>query len=147
MLIKEKFGTINEQQKKVLEVLKRNTDYLDHLINNYHSLVQMQAGTMKFMVEKIPIKSLIENTMDIIYPLTDSKKIKIDFRLTGGLPPLSIDVNKIKQVLINIIGNAIKFSPEEASININVKKKNEYILFEIQDFGFGILKNEHEKIF
>ena len=60
MLIKEKFGTINEQQKEVLDVLKRNTDHLDHLINNYLSLVQLQAGTMKFIVEKIPIKSLIK---------------------------------------------------------------------------------------
>ena len=147
MLIKEKFGTINEQQKKVLEVLKRNTDYLDHLINNCLSLAQLQAGTMKFMVEKIPIKSLIENTMDIMYPLADSKKIRMDVQLADGLPSLSIDVDKIKQVLINIIGNAIKFSPEGTSININVKKKNEYILFEIQDFGLGIPKNEHEKIF
>jgi len=147
MLIKEQFGTINEQQKEVLDVLKRNTDHLDHLINNYLSLVQLQAGTMKFVIEKIPIKSLIKDTMDIMYPLADSKKIKIDIRLTEGLPLLSIDVIRIKQVLINIIGNAIKFSPEGTSININVKKKNEYILFEIQDFGLGIPKNEHEKIF
>jgi len=147
MLIKEQFGTINEQQKEVLEVLKRNTDYLNHLINNYLSLVQLQAGTMKFMVEKIPIKSLIKDTMDVMCPLADSKKIKIDVRLAEGLPSPSIDVDRIKQVLINIIGNAIKFSPERASIKINVKKKNEYILFEIQDFGLGIPKNEHEKIF
>jgi signal transduction histidine kinase len=147
MLIKEQFGTINEQQKEVLEILKRNTDYLNHLINNYLNLVQLQTGTMKFIVEKIPIKSLIKDTMDIMSPLADSKKVKIDVRLADGLPPLSIDVDKINQVLINIIGNAIKFSPEGASININVKKKNEYILFEIQDFGLGIPKNEHEKIF
>jgi len=147
MLIKEQFGTINEQQKEVLEVLKRNTDHLNHLINNYLSLVQLQAGTMKFVVEKIPIKSLIENTMDIMYPLAKFKKIRMDVQLADGLPSPSIDVNKIKQVLINIIGNAIKFSPEGTSININVKKKNEYILFEIQDFGLGIPKKEHEKIF
>jgi len=147
MLIKEQFGTITEEQKEVLDVLKRNTEHLDSIINNYLSLVQQHAGTMKFMVEKIPIKNLIKETMDTIYPLADSKKIKIDVRLTEGLPPLSIDFSKIKQVLINIIGNAIKFSPEGTSININVKKKNEYILFEIQDFGFGIPKNEHEKIF
>ncbi|MBE3095482.1 MAG: MEDS domain-containing protein [Actinobacteria bacterium] len=147
MLIKEQFGIINAQQKEILNVLKRNTEHLDSIINNYLSLVQLQAGTMKFMVEKIPLKSLIENTMDIMYPLADSKKIKIDVRLADGLPPLGIDVDKIKQVLINIIGNAIKFSPEGTSININVKKKNEYILFEIQDFGLGIPKNEHGKIF
>jgi len=147
MLIKEQFGTINKQQKKALQVLKRNTDFLEHLINNYLGLVQLQAGTMKFMVEKISIKSLIKDTMDILCPLADSKKIKIDVRLADGLPSLSIDIDKIKQVLINIIGNAIKFSPEGSSININVKKKNEYILFEIQDFGFGIPENEHEKIF
>ena len=123
MLIKEQFGIINAQQKEILNVLKRNTEHLDSIINNYLSLVQQHAGTMKFMVEKIPIKNLIKETMDIIYPLADSKKIKIDVRLTEGLPPLSIDFGKIKQVLINIIGNAIKFSPEGTSININVKKK------------------------
>jgi signal transduction histidine kinase len=147
MLIKEKFGTINEQQKEVLNVLNRNAEHLDQIINNYLSLVQLQADTMKFTVEKIPIKSLIKESIELMYPLAELKKIKIDIRLAEGLPPLSIDVDKIKQVLINIIGNAIKFSPDGASININVKKKNKYILFEIQDFGFGIPKNEHEKIF
>jgi signal transduction histidine kinase len=147
MLMREQFGTINEPQKEVLEILKRNTNFLDHLIDNYVSLMQLQANTMKFNVAKIPMESLIKDTTDIIYPLADAKKIKIDSRLTEGLPPLSVDVDKIKQVLINIISNAIKFSPEGASINISAKEKNEYILFEIQDFGLGIPKNEHEKIF
>jgi signal transduction histidine kinase len=147
MLLKEQLGTINEEQKKILGVLKQNADYLDHLINNYLGLVQLQTGTMKFMVEKITIKNLIKDTLDIMYPLVESKKIKINVRLADKLPSLSIDVDKVKQVLINIIGNAIKFSPKKTSIKINVKKKNEYILFEIQDFGLGIPKNEHEKIF
>jgi signal transduction histidine kinase len=147
MLIKEQLGTVNEQQKEILEVLKQNTDYLDHLINNYLGLVQLQAGTMKFIVEKIPIQNLIKDTMDILYPLVDSKKIKINIQLAKRLPSLSIDVDKTKQVLINIIGNAVKFSYGGTLIKINVKKKNEYILFEIQDFGLGIPENEHEKIF
>jgi signal transduction histidine kinase len=147
MLIKEQFGTINEQQKEVLDILKRNTDHLDHLINNCLSLVQLQAGVMKFLTEKTPIKHLIKDTMDLMYPVAGSKKIKINVQLTERLPLLSIDVIRVKQVLINIIENAIKFSPEGTSINITVKKKNEYIMFEIQDFGLGIPKNEQEKIF
>ena len=147
MLIKEKLGPINEEQKDVLEVLKQNTDYLDHLINNYLGLVQLQTGTMKFITEKILIQSLIKDTMDMMFPLIDSKKIKINIRLSEGLPSLRIDVDKTKQVLINIIGNAIKFSPKGTLIEINVRRKNDYILFEIQDFGLGILKNEQEKIF
>jgi signal transduction histidine kinase len=112
MMIKGQFGTINEQQKEILGILIRNADHLDGIINNYLGLVQLQAETMKFMLEKIPLKSLMKNTMEVISPLADSKKIKINVRLTEGLPPLCIDIGKIKQALINIIGNAIKFSPE-----------------------------------
>ena len=147
MLIKEQFGKINEQQKKTLDIMERNAEHLNHIIDNYLSLVQLQTNKMKFNKEKIPIKSLIKESMDIMYPLVDLKNIKINIRLTKELPPLFIDIGKIKQVLINIISNAIKFSPNRTSININVKKKNEHILFEIQDFGIGIPKNEYEKIF
>ena len=109
MLIKEQFGTINEQQKEILDVLKRNTDHLDHLINNCLSLVQLQAGVMKFLTEKIPIQRLIKDTMDLMYPVAGSKKIKINVRLTEGLPLLSIDFMRIKQVLIISLKTLLNF--------------------------------------
>jgi len=147
MLINEKLGTINEEQKLVLETMARNTDRLNNLINDYLDVARLQSGTMRFKVEKTSIKNLIEDVKEIMYPLVDSKKIRMDVQLAKGLPSFSIDGDRIKQVLINIIDNAIKFSPDGSSINFNVKKENDYILFEIQDFGLGISKDEQDKIF
>ena len=102
---------------------------------------------MTIITEKISLHSLIKETMNIISPLADSEEIKINVRLEAGLPQLSIDFIKMQQVLINIIGNALKFSSKGSSINVHISKKNKDILFEIQDYGLGIPKDEHKKIF
>jgi signal transduction histidine kinase len=77
----------------------------------------------------------------------NEKGIKIHTTVEEGLPLLLIDKERVKQVLINILGNAIKFSPDGSVINIRVGREKNEVLFEIQDFGCGIPKDEKDKIF
>ena len=102
---------------------------------------------MKFIPEKTNIKSILEQTIETMQSFTDTKNIKITINLEENLPDLIIDQEQIKQVIINLLNNAIKFSYESFIAPVSFRKIGEHVLFEIQDFGNGIPKDKQDKIF
>jgi PAS domain S-box-containing protein len=147
MLMKKNLGEINEEQKKSLEVMLRNTNRLDQVIQNILDTTNLQSGIMKLIPNKVNPSTLIKETTQTIQSFAYEKHITINSTVEKHLPDLIVDIERIKQVLINIISNAIKFSTDSSIININVKKEREDVLFEVQDFGIGIPKDKQEMIF
>jgi PAS domain S-box-containing protein len=147
MLLKQTLGEITEEQKKALEVLLRNTNRLDHLIQDILDISRLESGTMKFITEKTDVTKMIKEIADTMQTTADLKRIKIKIDIQEGIPDLMIDGERIKQVLLNLVDNAIKFSPDGSTINVKTRKEKEDVLFEVQDFGRGIPKNKQKKIF
>ncbi len=102
---------------------------------------------MKFIIEKMDIQKLVDEVTETMQSSADLKDIKINMEVEEKLPGLNIDQDRIKQVIINLVNNSIKFSPDGSIINIRAKKEEGNILFEVQDFGRGIPKNKQKKIF
>ena len=147
MLLKQKIGSITEEQEKVLKIIQRNTDRLDHLIQDLLDISRLESGTMKFIPEQADINRLIGEIAETMRSSADLKNIKINVDLEEKIPDLIIDRDRVKQVIMNLINNAIKFSPDGSVVNIRAKKEEDEILFEVQDSGRGIPKNEQTKIF
>ena len=147
MLISEVLGTLSEEQKNALEVILRNTNRLDHLVQDILDTSRLESGTMKFIPSNADIGAMITDIIETMQLSADIKQIKLDALIEKNLPSLIIDAERIKQVFDNIINNAIKFSSCGSKIFIRAKKEDEYIQFEIQDFGKGIPENKKEKIF
>ncbi|MCJ7697598.1 MAG: ATP-binding protein, partial [Thermoplasmata archaeon] len=147
MISKQILGQINDEQKKALDVILRNTNRLDVLIQDILDVSRLESGTMKFVVAQTDVKNMILETVETIKPFANIKNIEITTKFKDNLPTLTIDKERIKQVLTNILNNAIKFSTDGSAINIFTTNEEESILFEIQDFGRGIPRNELKKIF
>jgi two-component system NtrC family sensor kinase len=147
MILKGKLGLISDEQKHVLEIILRNSNQLDSLIQDILDVSRLESGTMKFIPEKTNINNMLEQTIEIMQSIADIKNIRIYMRFEENVPDLIIDQERIKQVLVNILNNAIKYSNEDSIITVSTKKTKEYILFEIQDFGRGIPKNKQDKLF
>jgi len=147
MLLRQTMGDITPDQKDALNVVLRNTNRLDHLIQDILDISRLESGTMKFIPEKTDISKMIKEVEETMQSPADLKNIKINRELEENLPSLNIDSERIKQVIIHLINNAIKFSPDGSIINIKAKKNVDDILFEIQDFGRGIPKDKQKKIF
>jgi len=147
MLLKQILGEITEEQKKALEVLLRNTNRLDHLIQDILDISRLESGTIKFITEKTDVTKMVKEIAETMQTSADLKKIKINIDIQKEIPDLMIDQERIKQVLTNLVDNAIKFSPDDSLINIYTKMKKDNVLFEVQDFGRGIPKNKQKKIF
>ncbi len=147
MLLKQSLGEITEEQKQALKVILRNTTRLDNLIQDILDISRLESGTMKFLPEQTDLQKMIREISETMQSSADLKNIKINVDIEKGIPELTIDQGRIKQVLMNLVNNAIKFSPQRAVINIRAKREEDNVLFEVQDFGRGIPKDKQEKIF
>jgi PAS domain S-box-containing protein len=147
VLLMKSFGPINEEQKKGLDVILTNTNHLDHLIQEILDVSRLESGTMKFIPERTSVEKIIHDATETMQSSADNKQIKITNEVEQGIPELMVDKERIKQVLLNLLNNAIFFSPESSTISIRANKEPDEVLFEIQDFGHGIPKNKQKRMF
>lgn len=147
MIMKLTLGNITDEQQKALEIVLRNINRLDNLIQDILDISRLESGAMKFISEKTDIPTLVNETIETMTFLASEKNIKINTHLESDLPKIIIDAGRIKQVMINIINNAIKFSKKDTQINLTIKKKDKFIRFKIEDQGKGIPKDKQKKIF
>ncbi len=147
MMLKGNLGTISNEQKKALDIILQNSNRLDTLIQDILDISRLESGTMKFIPERTNVKNMVEQTIETMQSIADTKNIKINIRLEENTPDLIIDQERVKQVIVNLLNNAIKFSYDGSIITIIIRKTGNYVLFEIQDFGRGIPKGKQDKIF
>ena len=122
MISKRVLGELTKEQQKALDVILRNTDRLDHLIQDILDTSRLESGTMKFSPKETDIKQLISETVETMQSAANLKGITINTDIKVDIPDLVIDSERIIQVFVNLINNAIKFSPNDSIINIKAIK-------------------------
>jgi PAS domain S-box-containing protein len=147
MLLKGSLGKLTDEQRGAIEIILRNSNRLDGLIQDILDVSRLESGTMKFIPEKTDISKMIKETSQTMQSSADLKEIKINTEIGKDIPELTIDQDRIKQVIINMANNAIKFSPDGSSINIRSRREKDDVLFEVQDYGRGIPKDKQKRIF
>ncbi|NWG02975.1 MAG: HAMP domain-containing protein [Syntrophaceae bacterium] len=140
-------GPVTEGQKELLTVIEKESDRLIGLVNSILDLSKMEAGMMSFHLRPQPITPLIDQTIKELRPLVDSKKIILERKMTEGLPVVKVDGERILQALRNIIGNAIKFTPEGGRIKVSARTVDHGVEVAIADTGPGIPKENLITIF
>ena len=131
-------GPITEGQKELLTVIEKESYRLIGLVNSLLDLSKMEAGMMSFHLRPQNIAPLINQTIKELGPLVDSKKITLETRVTEGLPILKMDSERILQALRNIIGNALKFTPEGGRVKVSARSADHGVEVSITDTGPGI---------
>ncbi len=147
MLLNQILGGLSDEQRQGLDVILRNTNRLDGLIQDILDVSRLESGTMKFIPKKTDIDTLVGQTVETMQASAGRKEITINADIEADVPGLIVDELRIKQVMTNLLNNAIKFSPDGTIINVKARKEKNDILFEIQDFGRGIPKDKQDKVF
>ncbi len=147
MMLKGNLGTTNDEQKKALDIILRNTNRLERLIQDILDISRLESGTMKFIIKKTDIIKMVNEVAETMQVSADVKGIKITTETGTDVLELTIDKDRLTQVVVNLVNNAIKFSPNGSKIFIRIRKEKEDVLFEVQDYGRGIPKEHHRKIF
>lgn len=146
MMLAEYFGMITQKQRESLEMLNRNTSRLDRLIGDVLDISKIESGVMKFSILKVDLYELVKNTVDMIGEIRPEKKFTITFS-GEKIPEINADCDRITQVLMNLIDNAIKFTDHEGTIEVKVSQHQGKACVQVRDNGIGIKYEDQKKIF
>jgi signal transduction histidine kinase len=140
---------IEKRDKKYLELIHSNALKLFRLINDILDLARLKAAKVRLNYQETNIVRFVDTIVSSVSPLTEHKKIALSFQasLKDGEPYLWCDPEKIEKVILNLLGNAIKFTPEGGAISLSLKENREKVQVEIKDTGIGIAPEYLERIF
>lgn len=155
-LLKNIFPLIESDDVKIVKTVKQVGEYLDiiilegkrltALINDVLDLAKMEAGKVVWDMRTIPVEELIDHAMTVTDSLFVKKKLKLIRDIDPGLPEINGDRDRLIQVMVNLISNAVKFT-EEGSVTCGAKVINGEIVISVTDSGIGISEENQHTVF
>ncbi len=139
-------GAVTPEQVDYLERVRLSGEHLLGLINDILDLSKIEAGHMNLHPAAIPIDVLIKSTLSTTSGLIKGKPITLTSEIEPNLPIVHVDRTRIRQVLLNLLSNAAKFT-DEGSITVRACRRGNDVSISIQDTGIGIPADKHALIF
>ena len=146
LFLEGKGGEVTEKQRKLLTIIAEESNRLIRLVNSLLDLSKLEAGMVPFHFTENDLLPLIDRTLHELMPLAESRNIKLEKEI-GEIPPVSMDTERIRQVLRNLIGNALKFTPRCGLVRVMVRRTDEGVHISVSDTGPGIPREHTRGIF
>lgn len=143
-------GELNPEQHEYLGIVLKNVDQLRTMIDELMEINRAQIGKLSVEPQPISLAKLIDETLSSLRASTAAKGITLSAEVPRDLPPAYADPQRVRQVLINLIENGVKFTPENGMITVRAQVSNEdsnFLCVAVADTGCGISPDESEKIF
>jgi len=147
MLLDDAFGDITDLQRERLRVVFRNVEYLVKLNKEMMDISRIDAGRLKLKKESCSIQEVVKETAQAMEPLAMDKNLNIAVQIGEDTPAINCDGDRVRQVLDNLLNNAIKFTPERGDIKLNVCSDENVVTISVSDNGLGIPEEGQIKIF
>lgn len=139
--------TLSPEQMRLAETARQCSFSLLAIINNLLDFSRIESGQMTLSQEKIALLPLLDQAMLTIHSLVLNKPIILSTHVSSDVPlELELDSQRLKQILINLLGNAVKFT-QQGCISLNVSRKRQKLCFTVEDTGCGINQQDQQKIF
>jgi PAS domain S-box-containing protein len=148
MLLQGVAGPLSDQQKKSLSRVDSNGRHLLEVINEILDITRIEAGRMPLNLSTFKLPELFSEVMSELEPIMARSKVKVQTKVKAGVPEIRSDRQKVKQIMVNLLSNALKFT-HEGSIRIacTYEGKAGLVSIEVKDTGIGIAAEDHEKVF
>ncbi|HBU69558.1 MAG TPA: hypothetical protein DEE98_04145 [Elusimicrobia bacterium] len=140
-------GELTDSQKEMLKIVENNALRLIKLISDLLDLSKIEAGKTEMDIKPYNVAEIVKGTVKEMLPIGFKKKIEIVYKGPDFLPRIFCDKNMIKQVIVNLLGNAVKFTPENGVVTVRVEEENKDIKISVSDTGMGISKEDYAKLF
>ena len=146
LLAEELEGPLTEKQKRFVDHIHRDANHLLELINDILDLSKIEAGRLELRAEPFDLGVVVEESLASFRALALAKSITIERELPPNLM-LEADRLRFKQIVVNLLSNAMKFTPEGGRVRIRARLAHEDVLVSVEDTGVGIPKEAHAAIF
>ncbi len=142
----ERTGPLSENQQEFLHRIQGSVQHITTLINDLLDLGRLEAG-FDTRREDVQLEGVLRYTLDMFEPHMKNKGITFTTNIANNLPPLRANPIRIRQMMDNLIGNAIKYTPEGGNIHVGVSMEENQVILVVTDSGPGIPPGEHSRIF
>ncbi|HLZ48322.1 MAG TPA: ATP-binding protein, partial [Candidatus Limnocylindria bacterium] len=139
-------GELNSQQEADLQRVTTAADNLLGLINGLLDLSKIEAGRMELNVEEVDIRPIVEDVVALVRPQSDAKELEVRTSLPTDLPPILADRARFRQVLVNLMSNAVKFT-DKGSVIVRATSGDGWVTVSVADSGIGISVEAQAYIF
>jgi PAS domain S-box-containing protein len=146
LLGEERYGTLNDRQRRYVNHIHTGGKHLLRLISDILDLSKIEAGRLELAFESVPVERTFQEVLDALRPLADKKSLTL-FQQADSCLAVRADVTRLKQVLMNLLGNAIKFTPEGGRIDLEARLMDGKVRLGVRDNGPGIPLEEQKLIF
>jgi len=145
------FGLLNDQQKQAVNTIERSGRHLLDLINDILDLSKVESGKLELQAESVAVSYLCESSLTFVRQQAIKKHLQLSTEIPPSLPNIIVDERRIRQVLINLLNNAVKFTPGGGRVKLVVQTEkqqdNYFICFSVIDTGIGISPENINKLF
>jgi len=142
----ERSGTLNENQRDFLDRIQDSVQHITSLINDLLDLGSIEAG-LDTRREYVQLEGILRYTLDMLQGQIKAKRLKVQTELASSLPALRANPVRLRQVLDNVVGNAIKYSNHGGEVMISIKAEDEQLILQVTDNGPGIAPSDQPHIF
>lgn len=147
LLRDERIGTLNSEQQRLVQTVSDEASRLSKITGELLDLAQVETGNIKLNLQLVDPSEIVDNAFEAVKFQAEQQHIVLEKNLDKDLPSLRVDKDKSTWVLVNFLTNAIRHSPQNASIVISAARENGSVRFSVKDFGMGIDPKYKDKLF
>jgi signal transduction histidine kinase len=146
LLADQVIGPMSEPQLDILERMRSVTMHLASMIEEILAFTSLEEGRETVRPSEFLAEDLVRSALAVVEPLADQKRIPLELDLDSGSLRMSSDIDKARQVLVNLVGNAIKFT-DHGRVTVRVRATSTAARFDVIDTGIGIPRDELSRLF
>lgn len=147
MVMEGDAGKINQQQQALLSEAFNSSERMVHLISDFLSVSRLQTGKFILDAKPVDLDIVVKQQVDALAPMAASRRLKIDYTRPVARREVIIDEDKVQQVVMNLIDNAIFYSRADSSVKVNLHYVDKEVVFTVTDTGIGVPAKEQAKLF
>ncbi len=148
LLISNKVGKIEDDQREYLDILKENSERLEELIDKIVTVSKIEQGKLPLNKKEISLKKLTEKVVKESKAYAEATNVDLKLDIPKDLPNVYADESQIREVIENLVNNAIKYSNKKGDVVLSAeKRKDKEVYFEVEDSGVGIPRGDQKFIF
>jgi signal transduction histidine kinase len=146
-LIEEAAPALGQEQVGFLNRIKSSSNFMLNLVNNLLDISVIEAGKLQLNLEQVELGELLRENISVNRVLADREQIRLTLERVDKVPAMMLDRVKIEQVLNNLLGNAIKFSPAGSEVSVSLEDSESDAIITVRDRGPGIPEEEIGRVF
>ncbi len=147
LLAKGKAGSLKKEQAEFVDRINISTRRTISLVDDFLNVSRVERGELKMTPRKVPVRELIRGIVQSLSPDIERNALRVRVRATAKHKTIMADPDMMREILANLIGNAVKYTPKGGEVLVTIKDASGGLRLEVQDSGVGIPANEQKKLF